>query len=275
MELAQALPFNHSAPVIALVGAGGKTSAMFLLAAELKSHGKRVLLTTTTAIFKPDRPSYDSLLLQEGSPPDLAGVLAKSLEIERTPGENRGWITVIANHESPDGKLRGITPAAVDFIAMRGLCDALLVEADGARLKPIKCPEEHEPQLPSSTTCVIAVIGLNAYHCPIDERYVHRPHRVVAVTSRNIGDLIDEKVIAEVAAARNGSFKGTPCGAAKVLLLNRCHTEEDLIIAGRVGRLVLDTDPSISRVIGATLKESPFVRLVLDQNCAPPSMETA
>ncbi len=40
-------------PLISIVGAGGKTTTMYTLAAELAAQGKRVVTTTTTNIYIP------------------------------------------------------------------------------------------------------------------------------------------------------------------------------------------------------------------------------
>ena len=75
-SLLEALGFAdwHSLPrVVSLVGAGGKTSTMYDLAGELADRGARVLVTTSTHIFKPDQ--YET------------GFLGR---INRT-GKNTGW----------------------------------------------------------------------------------------------------------------------------------------------------------------------------------------
>lgn len=48
--------------VVSVVGGGGKTSAMFTLARELSEMGRKVLVTTTTAIMMPEREQYDVFL---------------------------------------------------------------------------------------------------------------------------------------------------------------------------------------------------------------------
>ena len=50
--------------VIAFVGGGGKTTAMFRLAHELKVLGKKVLVTTTTNILMPEPGQCDVLMLE-------------------------------------------------------------------------------------------------------------------------------------------------------------------------------------------------------------------
>ncbi len=52
-----------TSPLIAITGAGGKTTTMYTLADELAQRGKRVITTTTTQIFYPE-PDETSLLLE-------------------------------------------------------------------------------------------------------------------------------------------------------------------------------------------------------------------
>ena len=54
----------HKPAVIAFVGGGGKTTAMFRLAHELKALGKKVLVTTTTNIAQPEPGQCDVLMLE-------------------------------------------------------------------------------------------------------------------------------------------------------------------------------------------------------------------
>ena len=64
MQLAEALDFRRG-DMAGLIGAGGKTTTMFRLAQELRKEGRKVLLTTTTKIFKPNKPHVDRLFLVE------------------------------------------------------------------------------------------------------------------------------------------------------------------------------------------------------------------
>lgn len=50
-------------PLIAIVGAGGKTTTMYTLANELAQRGKRVITTTTTQIFYPEPGETDRFIV--------------------------------------------------------------------------------------------------------------------------------------------------------------------------------------------------------------------
>src|SRR5438093_696249 len=64
MSLKAALGLE-SGQMLALIGAGGKTTTLFRLAKELRDDGGKILVTTTTKIFKPTKPHVDRLFLVE------------------------------------------------------------------------------------------------------------------------------------------------------------------------------------------------------------------
>ena len=55
MLLTEALQIPPSARCICAVGAGGKTSLLYELAEDYRQEGKRVLLTTTTKMYLPEK----------------------------------------------------------------------------------------------------------------------------------------------------------------------------------------------------------------------------
>lgn len=63
MYLYEKLNLNiKTGEIISLVGGGGKTTTLYMLANELKNKNKKVLVTTTTAIYSPER-GYDYYFL--------------------------------------------------------------------------------------------------------------------------------------------------------------------------------------------------------------------
>ncbi|MCA1785039.1 MAG: putative selenium-dependent hydroxylase accessory protein YqeC [Desulfobacteraceae bacterium] len=86
-------------------------------------------------------------------------------------------------HFPDTGKLKGFAASIIDEIWHAGCFDWIIVEADGARQLPIKASNTHEPVIPSSTTAIIHVTGLDALNTPLDDHHVHRS----AIFSDNTG----------------------------------------------------------------------------------------
>ena len=64
--------------VVAFIGAGGKTTAIYRVAADLAARGLKVIVTTTTKIFPPGAP-HIALVLEEGSAGALVSLAAEAL----------------------------------------------------------------------------------------------------------------------------------------------------------------------------------------------------
>ncbi len=161
--------------VICLIGAGGKTSLMFCLARELAGAGSTVLSTTTTNVHFPS---------EEQSPVTLVADNAQALSARSVSFfKDHRHLSAGSLHVPETGKLKGFAAPVIDEIWRAGCFDWIIVEADGARQLPIKASDTHEPVMPSVTTVVIHVTGLDALNTPLDDDHVHRS----AIFSRNTG----------------------------------------------------------------------------------------
>lgn len=216
MDCITALGIDPDTPqLISLVGGGGKTTTIFRLARDLKQRGKRVLVTTTTNMFLPAEDECDALVLTPLQEDALLGT---------RPG---GTIICLAAGLIPEKlKLKSVAPAFIDHLFTAGRFDVILVEADGAKRKPIKAPADYEPVLPTATTLVMGCIGLDAVGLPIEERHVHREHLFARVTGTRPGDRIDVATIARLIVSPDGLFRAAPPGAARLVLLNKADDEE-------------------------------------------------
>lgn len=134
--------------VVALMGAGGKTTLLYGLGDLLAQRGKRVVLTTTTHL------GYAPQLCSPATPEELNRVL------EEQTGP------VLAGYPDPAGqKLTGI-PA--DWYS--GLeADHILVEADGSRGLPLKYHRSFEPVVPTDTGLLVELAGLTALDRPVGQ----------------------------------------------------------------------------------------------------------
>ncbi|MBU2054518.1 MAG: putative selenium-dependent hydroxylase accessory protein YqeC [Proteobacteria bacterium] len=160
--ISTSLPLKGPA-VIAIYGAGGKTTLLETLGRDLSLQGRRVILTTTTRIFKPH--TYPCVIGEDFA--RVTEILAEHFPA-RSP-------VVLGAKLSDDHKLLGIDPAWPQALLDQDICDDLIVEADGAARKPIKGYASYEPVLPPSSTVLIPVLGYDALGIPIDAEHVHRP----------------------------------------------------------------------------------------------------
>ncbi len=198
--------------VTALVGGGGKTSAMLRLAGELSLHGS-VIVTTTTHIWPPE--SMPVLLA-----PDEADVRAALCALP----------AVCVGSPAEDGKLKA---PALDMETLRALADYVLVEADGAKGRPLKAPAAHEPVIPACTGCVIAVAGLDGIGRPIFEN-VFRPELYAALLDAGMEHVVTPEDVARVLCSGEGQLKGVRTDMRFCVLLNKADDAARIAMAREV-----------------------------------------
>ena len=148
--------------MVSLVGAGGKTTLMYLLAEEYKSRGDKVLVTTTTHIKNPLSGMQGIWTPEElGEKVQWAGEESQVKELWKA-----GKIPVIGT-ETAEGKLA--MPESAFFLRCCDLADQVLVEADGSKGMPCKVPADFEPVLLPQSDIVIGVMGMDALGKTIEE----------------------------------------------------------------------------------------------------------
>lgn len=214
--LREALLFERG--TAAFVGGGGKSTLIAQLAQELHAAGARVIVTTTTHIRIPARFF---------APSDQAGI-QEALA--------RGEI-VTAGFPTEKGKLRG--GREEELARLRTLCDALLIEADGAHERPFKAPEDWEPALPAHVDLVVAVAGASALGRPIAE--CHRPHIMADICEKPQDAPLTATDMARVLQSERGQRKHVR-GRCEIVI-NQADEgaafEEALAVARLCGRAVL------------------------------------
>lgn len=186
----------------ALVGGGGKTTLMYALARQARDAGRTVVVTTTTHIMP-----HPGLFLT-GEVSGLGPILAAE------------GIAALGRFDRPD-KLTG----AGELETCKVMADVVLVEADGARLHPLKAPADHEPVIPDCADAVIAVAGMDCVGRPIGT-VCHRPERVCALLGRPMDWQITPADVAELLSSPQGGRKGVGVHMAFRCVLNKADTPE-------------------------------------------------
>lgn len=147
MKLSELLSIRPG--ITALIGSGGKTTALYLLAHELQTHGT-VLCTTTTHIFP---PPHIPLLTTLPTRQDLSSALRRCRCLcMGTP----------ARHNK-------LTAPLIPIHCLAELADYVLVEADGSRGLPLKAHLPHEPVIPPGAAQTIHLIGASGFHHPAQD----------------------------------------------------------------------------------------------------------
>jgi len=210
--------------VIAIAGAGGKTSLMFLLAHTFQQNKEKVITTTTTRILHPARhQSPQVVLFQE---PDFFDRLERNL--------NNHFHVTIADHILPENKLAGLSCDELQQIFAQSSAERLIIEADGARCLPLKAPGDNEPVVPEWTDVFISMVGLDCLGKPLTEDNVFRPEKVAAITGLHIGDKITPAAVATLVTHPQGLLKGCPKQARSVIFLNKTDIKDGQLMAEQV-----------------------------------------
>lgn len=247
MRLTDALRISATSekPVIALIGAGGKSSLLFRLGDELAADGKHTLLTATTRLWARQIDQAPFSLI--GDDPAL---LAQEL-----PTSLRGYhqVLVLTGPAAEADKLRGLPPEVICRLSALGDVEATVVEADGSRERPLKAPAHHEPVVPPCATHIVTVAGMRALGRPLDAATVHRPETAANLAGLHVGDPLTPEAIAAVLAHPQGGLKGHRPEGFSFLYLNlagdasgaQAESNERLATARQVARIVLGSPMSL------------------------------
>lgn len=264
MELTATLGAGEG-DVIALVGAGGKTSLALRLLAELKARGIPAVFTTTTRILEPVPGPGETLVLREDEADWVDSVreaLARGPVVIAARRRLRERAAVGMEYPFPmrTHKLEGVPAEWVDRLHDSLPGAVILVEADGAKGRLLKAPAAHEPVIPSSTTLFVPIAHQDAIGRPISEEFVHRPEELARLLDVPQGAFITEAMLAAAMLHPEGGMKRCPDSARVVPVLNR--REESAPQAGyRVARYLLGTWPLPAELTVALAHPEGRVRL--------------
>ena len=262
MRLTQALRLDNSTR-LALVGAGGKTAALFTLGRELliprpvtqaqatllrspvnviplasreASTDRTVLLTATT-----------HLATQQLELADRHYFLHREADLEELTDELPAGMLLFTGPPENDARTAGLPEKLIDRLhSLANRIQApLLVEADGSRQLPLKAPAEHEPVIPDWVNTVVVVAGLSALGKPLNNQWVHRPEIFSRLAGLDLEASVTPDGLGRMLCHPQGGLKSIPPNARRIVLLNQAGTAELQAVAQRQARQLLTQYASV------------------------------
>lgn len=233
--------------VVCVVGAGGKKTTLYALAAQATEEGLRSVVTATVRI-----PIFDE---------QVKRVFTTENPVD-TLRDTEGYPVGAVSGRDGETRYRGYDPAVVDDLARAGVADVVLTKADGARTREFKAPGDQEPQLPEVTETVLPIASVHAVGEPLDEEAVHRPERVASVTGLELGEEITAPDVASVLASPEGGLKSVPDGATAIPVLNKVDDEELAGVGREIAREVLGRADVPKVVLASLVADEPVVDVI-------------
>lgn len=200
--------------LVSLVGGGGKTTGLFELGRQVEGS---VVLTTTTRM-NAGRTDGHHVLYGPGDRELVEGLAARR--------------TVLVWRHGVGDKAHGVDPASCD--QWFGLADHVIVEADGARQRPLTAPGPLEPVVPSLTTMLVACVGADALGRVIADQ-CHRPMRVAAVAGCSPYQRLTPERLATLLLSDRGLMKGRPETARFAVVVTNVGPVEQSFVEELVG----------------------------------------
>lgn len=240
--------FKARQGIVCFVGAGGKKTTMFRLAAE---HAGRVGITTTAHI--------------EYFPRRLAAtcyVEAEAALLQSVSNDHQSRMIAFATPSDRTGRHAGIGLETVKAFQQQGRFDLLLVKSDGARGRLIKAPKEDEPPLPAEVDTVVPVVSAKVLGRPLNDKVAHRVDRLAAITGAEPEAELAPVHMARLLASGEGALKNT--GNARVVpIINMVDSNHLIELARQAAEQALALTDRFDEVVLARMREDdPIVEIV-------------
>lgn len=225
--------------IVSIVGAGGKTTLMYSLAEELRYESK-VLVTTTTKIYMPEKECYDFAIIGEDSYNKF----------------NKGnGIYVHGKSVNDEDKVIGLSENIIE--GEIPYFDYILIEADGSKRKPIKGWNDNEPVVINRTTKTIGVISVEVIGEEINEDNVHRVEKFIDITNSNKNELITIEHLTSLIFHNKGLFKDSK--GEKILFINKVEGHNEVTLAYKLLNCIEEKNKNyIDKIIIGSLKNKEY-----------------
>ena len=216
---------------ISLVGAGGKTTFLYLLAQEAAKRGFRTAVSTTTHIYYPTADQSMFTVTGENLQEIEKALESCCLVTVGTPAEN--------------GKLSA--PSETMFQYLKDTAEIILLESDGAKCLPIKVPQKGEPVL-RNPQIVLAVCGISSLGQPL-EKICHRAELAKELLHVTGDHCLTPEDMAKILLYSYGKTRNNV-----IFILNQADTEREQILAAQTAEILLGLGASQIAITSAHKK---------------------
>jgi probable selenium-dependent hydroxylase accessory protein YqeC len=128
----------------------------------------------------------------------------------------------------------------------------------------VKAPRESEPVIPTSTTLVVAILGVDGMEKELNEQNVFQQERVSKITGIPIGERLTDEAMAILMTHPEGIFKGAPSSSRVVVFLNKVDIPDGVAKAKSIAKKIFEKKHrQIERVVLGQLKNDPPVAEVI------------
>jgi len=253
--IAQLLNVPSTPLTISLVGGGGKTHLAFWLANLFKQQGHRVCVTTTTKMYLPRPSQYDYIdsIDSFSAIPNAAITFVYQSKIQQ-------------DKDNQPIKVQGLTFNDLNRVKQSNIFNVIIVEADGAKQRPIKAPAGHEPCIPEDTNIVIGVTGAEVIFSRANPAQIHRWDEFSQLTGCSNQKEIDHSVLKSLIENPQGMFKHAPRDALRIWVINKydqCKQPNALL---KLANNLLAGQPQLSSIwITQLSRKAPIKKVLINK----------
>lgn len=237
MSLTQLLELKTK-DIISCVGSGGKTSLIYALANELRR--EKVLVTTTTKMFKPTYKDVDYLLHKD----EIKGYVYSNGITYLYEGIN-------------DANKAYCSEDTINSVINN--FDFTIIESDGSKKKPLKAWQDGEPVLIKKTTKTVGIIPIQALGMEMKNENIHRFDLFENIFNLKKDRYVNATHLAKIIFHENGLFKDAL--GERILFINGIDGEKELEVAQKLLKEIVGENNKFPlKIIGGTLKGLSFFK---------------
>lgn len=197
--------------IIAVLGGGGKTTLIEMLATEFAQEYDRVLVSSLTKTL--GRLSKGALTRYEALRHGVAGAASQSNPVR------------VLGPLDEEGKATGIAPDDLAHLVTQA--EITIFECDGARNLPLKVHTDRDPDVPPFTTLALIVVGGEVVGTTLNEGLVHRPELFAKRWGVGSAEKLSAERIAGIVTHPDGYVSKVPDGIKIAWFVNKADQAEE------------------------------------------------